>query len=266
MDMRDALRNGSEEMQQIFRELGAQMNARAEKEREQKVRNYRSLNARAEKGQILFTGSSLMEQFPIAELALALKLDKKVYNRGIGGFTTEDFLREIDTVLFDLDPSVVFMNIGTNDFREWPDGRDWKNSLLKNYEDILRHCKERLPDSKFYLMAYYPVNGELPDAEPGAVFMLKVRTNENLADVNQEIAKLATRYGYEFIPASNEPSSRACTDIWRMPRGSNTSQLYCASSLIPRQLAAGYLIYLCGCLSDSTGENYSGYFLVLIFK
>ena len=199
MDMRDALRNGSEEMQQIFRELGAQMNARAEKEREQKVRNYRSLNTRAEKGQILFTGSSLMEQFPIAELALALKLDKKVYNRGIGGFTTEDFLREIDMVLFDLEPSVVFMNIGTNDFREWPDGRDWKSSLLKNYEDILRHCKERLPNSKFYLMAYYPVNGELPDAEPGAVFMLKVRTNENLADVNQEIAKLATRYGYEFI-------------------------------------------------------------------
>ena len=24
-----------------------------------------------------------------------------------------------------------------------------------------------------------------------------------------------------FIPASNEPSSRACADIWRMPRGSN---------------------------------------------
>ena len=35
---------------------------------------------------------------------------------------------------------------------------------------------------------------------------------------------------------------RACTDIWRMPRGSNTPQLCCASSLIPRQLAAGFLI------------------------
>ncbi len=28
-----------------------------------------------------------------------------------------------------------------------------------------------------------------------------------------------------FIPASNEPSSRACADIWRMPRGSNTPPL-----------------------------------------
>ena len=34
-----------------------------------------------------------------------------------------------------------------------------------------------------------------------------------------------------FIPASNEPSSHACMDIWRLPRGSNTPLL-----------AAGYLI------------------------
>ncbi len=29
----------------------------------------------------------------------------------------------------------------------------------------------------------------------------------------------------DFIPASNEPSSRARADIWRMPRGSNTPPL-----------------------------------------
>ncbi|ERI67475.1 hypothetical protein HMPREF1548_04775 [Clostridium sp. KLE 1755] len=34
-----------------------------------------------------------------------------------------------------------------------------------------------------------------------------------------------------FIPVSNEPSSHACMDIWRLPRGSNTL------------LAAGYLIF-----------------------
>ena len=34
-----------------------------------------------------------------------------------------------------------------------------------------------------------------------------------------------TWIGSLFIPASNEPSSRACADIWRMPRGSNTQPL-----------------------------------------
>ncbi len=32
-------------------------------------------------------------------------------------------------------------------------------------------------------------------------------------------------YGGKFIPASNEPSSRARADIWRMPRGANTPPL-----------------------------------------
>ena len=61
-----------------------------------------------------------------------------------------------------------------------------------------------------------------------------------------------------FIPASNEPSSCACTDIWRMPRGSNTPQLCCAASLIPRQLAAGYLIYA------SQGILELGIFLIVV--
>ena len=36
-----------------------------------------------------------------------------------------------------------------------------------------------------------------------------------------EIPFLAA-YDLSFIPASNEPSGRACTASWRMPRGSNT--------------------------------------------
>ncbi|WP_321004295.1 hypothetical protein [Eisenbergiella porci] len=42
-----------------------------------------------------------------------------------------------------------------------------------------------------------------------------------------------------FIPASNEPSSHACMDIWRLPRGSNTPLLCSAASLIPRCLQRG---------------------------
>lgn len=170
-----------------------------QREKELKVKNYKTLNQCAVKGQILFTGSSLMEQFPICELAEPLQLGKLVYNRGIGGFVTDEFLQAIDTVLFDLKPSKVFINIGTNDMREWEDGRDWMQHLLGNYEKILKQCKERLPETKFYLMAYYPVNGELQKDNPGVQAMLKVRTNENLALINGKIADLAAAYGYQFI-------------------------------------------------------------------
>ena len=48
-----------------------------------------------------------------------------------------------------------------------------------------------------------------------------------------------------LFPRSNEPSSRACTDIWRMPRGSNTPQLCCAANLI----------YVIGILSDKVSSR-----------
>lgn len=41
-----------------------------------------------------------MEQFPIAEIARNHGVEKMIYNRGIGGYTTDDFLTNIDTVLF----------------------------------------------------------------------------------------------------------------------------------------------------------------------
>lgn len=57
-----------------------------------KVEKYRVLNTMGKEGQILFTGSSLMEQFPINELQMDFGIKEIIYNRGIGGFTTADML------------------------------------------------------------------------------------------------------------------------------------------------------------------------------
>lgn len=168
-------------------------------EQQRKLNNYKILNKHALKGQILFTGSSLMEQFPICDFCQCLPLKKKVYNRGIGGYTTDDFLREIDTMLLDLEPSKVFINIGTNDMHEYEDGTDWKEHLLKNYALILEKAKKRLPETEFYLMAYYPVNTTLPyGVKPDDPFV-KVRTTANLSMINDEIAELAASYKCHFI-------------------------------------------------------------------
>src|SRR5699024_8873040 len=59
----------------------------------EKLKRYKYLNQFIVQGQILFVGSSLMEQFPINELQQTL--DKKfiIYNRGVSGFVTEELLR-----------------------------------------------------------------------------------------------------------------------------------------------------------------------------
>lgn len=187
-----------QDVEEFFKGFQEEMFQRMRREQMQKVRNYRVLNQVVEKGQILFTGSSLMEQFPICELCQSLNLDKKVYNRGIGGTVTEDFLREIDTVLLDLEPSKVFINIGTNDMNP-AFGEDWMEKLLSNYEEILKRLKDRLPGAEVYVMAYYPVNDVYAGTDPGAAQMLKVRTPENLALVNSRIEELAGRMGCSFI-------------------------------------------------------------------
>ena len=197
MDLKNI--NTKEDLENMVSEIGRQIRLHSQMQQQQKAASFRYLNKTVIKGQILFTGSSLMEQFPVCELAQSSGIDKIIYNRGIGGFTTDDFLHEIDTVLFDLEPSCVFINIGTNDMREWEDGSDWLTHLLDNYDQILKLSRQRLPQTRFYLMAYYPVNAAVPAAQGAAAYMLKVRTNENIALANSRVAVLAEKYGYQFI-------------------------------------------------------------------
>lgn len=178
---------------------GNELHAFHRKEQQRKVRNYKEMNRIAKKGQILFTGSSLMEHFPVAELCLSNGVDKVVYNRGISGTTTDDFLAEIDTVLFDLEPSKVFINIGTNDINERPDGEFWQDHLLRNYEKILGQMKQRLPQTRVFMMAYYPVNEKVLDAAG----KLNTRTNATLKDTNVKVAQLAEKYGYTYIDVND---------------------------------------------------------------
>ncbi len=78
------------------------------------IRNYRELNQIAVKGQTVCAGSSLMENFPINEMLMNLGCTKKVYNRGVGGFTIDEYNEVLDVVL-DLEPSKLLINIGSND-------------------------------------------------------------------------------------------------------------------------------------------------------
>ena len=167
-------------------------------EQQQKADRYRVLNRMVKKGQILFTGSSLMEQFPVNELMMTELPGKIIYNRGIGGFTTTDMLNNLDVQIFDLEPSVIFINIGTNDLNGEDKTLDEVLAALeKNYGEILKQISERLPETKVYLMAYYPVNEEAaPETSKG---MIGNRSNKNMPLINARVEALAKAYGYNYI-------------------------------------------------------------------
>lgn len=169
------------------------------KEQENKVRNFKWMNQFAHRRQIVFTGSSLMEMFPICEYCTNDVWGKHVYNRGIGGFTTDDFLKNINPMLLDLEPSVVFINIGTNDIRSFEEDKGWMDHLLSNYDKILNIIKEKLPQTKVYVMAYYPSNANLPEQDEKTRAWVSTRSEDIMSMVNHEVRKLAEKTGYTYI-------------------------------------------------------------------
>lgn len=84
-------------------------------DKEMKVERYREENKTAEKGQVVFAGSSLMEMFPINKLLKEHNDDTVIYNRGVGGFLSDELLNVIDVCAVDLAPSKLFVNIRTNE-------------------------------------------------------------------------------------------------------------------------------------------------------
>lgn len=163
-------------------------------DKEIKVERYKEENKSAQKGQTVFTGSSLMEMFPINKLLKERSDDTIIYNRGVGGFLSHELLEVIDVCAIDLQPSKVFINIGTNDL-------SWSSipisQLMDNYDKIISAIENAVPDVRIYLMAYYPVNFEAASEEMKEC--LKIRTNEKITAANAEVKKLAEKHGQQYI-------------------------------------------------------------------
>ena len=162
------------------------------------VEKYRHLNKNIRKGQILFVGSSLMEHFPINEILVNRGLDLAIYNRGISGYIIPELLESMNEQIFDLEPSVIFINIGTNDISR---PEETKEDLYRDYKEVLRRIKEKLLLAKGYMMAYYPVNPALAEeiqAWPEAAEAARLR-KERLPWADEVVQELSEEFGYEYI-------------------------------------------------------------------
>lgn len=171
-----------------------------QEEREEKIARYKNLNKLARKGQIVFCGSSLMEQFPIHELLAdldePLDIPLVIYNRGVGSYTTIELAEKLDTLVFDLEPAHVFINIGTNDLNAKQ--LDLKG-LLDRYDMILARIHEGLPNAKLYVLAYYPCNHDVVMATPGIRAHFQFRTNDRVREANKAIAIYSQQHEIRFL-------------------------------------------------------------------
>lgn len=158
------------------------------------VAGFHDLNLKCSRGGIVFAGSSLMEMFPVEKWSREYADLPPVYNRGVGGYTTQDYLPVIDVCVTELQPRKLFINIGTNDLS---DPAETIEAMIARLEQMLSVIIEKVPDIRIYLMAYYPVNAQAASPEMKAV--LRIRTNEKIQRANLALQTLAERMGLEYI-------------------------------------------------------------------
>ena len=164
-------------------------------EKEQMVKDFHIWNKDAIKGQTVFTGSSLMEMFPIEKWVKELGPNAPiVYNRGVGGYRTTDLLPILDACVFELEPRKVFINIGTNDLS---DDTIPLETVMSNYDRIITQIEEKLPGVIIYMMAYYPINYEAATEEMKPCLL--IRTNEKINRANELVEQLAAKHGQKYI-------------------------------------------------------------------
>ena len=166
------------------------------KQKYRMIEAWQETNRTCQPGQTVFTGSSLMEMFPVEKFAAEEGAGfPVVYNRGVGGWRTDEMLTFLHEMVIDLMPRQVFINIGTNDLS---DAAVTIDALMRRYEEILRRITAAVPGVEIVMMAYYPINYDAA-ADDGMRACLRIRTNERIREANAAVEALASRLGHRFI-------------------------------------------------------------------
>ncbi len=170
---------------------------------------------------VAFLGDSLTDGYDVA----AYYPQYTVSNRGIGGDTTYDLEGRLKTSVYDLKPKVAVMLIGANNF----------DTMMENYENILRGIVENLPNTKIILLSLTSMGGEHWG-----------KNNQIAAYNNVKIKLLAEKYSFEYVdiysPLLN-PEDGEIYDEYTTDGGHLTAQGYEVltreiTPAIERQLAA----------------------------
>ena len=154
---------------------------------DKKVAQFTMENANFSKGQIVFIGDSITDLYHLDDYYQDLPL--RTYNRGIGGDVTGMLLKRIQVSLYDLEPTKVVLMIGINDIN----GGVSTDTILGNYDNILKGIKTKLPSTKVYTMSILPINNDLPD------YIDVDKSTERIISINEEIKTMSSNYSYQYM-------------------------------------------------------------------
>ena len=139
---------------------------------------YASLNKTVSHPNIVFAGDSITEYFPIHEL---LTSTMPLYNRGVHGIDSLQFLEHLSSQILDLAPSKVFLLIGVNDLK-----KRTPEEVYQTIQSIITKIHQQLPETQIFLLSVFPMN-----ESPEFVRTPSLRNNQSISLLNDNLSRLA---------------------------------------------------------------------------
>ena len=138
---------------------------------------------------LFFFGDSITEGYNVKEFYD----EYRVVNSGISGNTTNDLINRIDSDLYDYNPSVVIIQIGTNDIRASIKDEE----IINNLKTIIKGIRKNRKNASILIESIYPLNRDM-DAE----YWNDVNpdyNNKHIIKLNNDIKELCKKESIKYI-------------------------------------------------------------------
>lgn len=141
---------------------------------------------------IVFLGDSITDYYPIDNIYVDLPIVKS----GVAGYRTQDILDRMDTMVYQYNPTKVFLLIGTNDITE--DKAKRKEKAVNNIKEIIENIKKNRKKAKIYLESIYPVNEDIDEE------VVDGRENSIIQEMNEKLKTYCDENNITYIDMYKE--------------------------------------------------------------
>lgn len=157
---------------------------------EERVKWFVTMNKVAKSGGSTFVGDSITNEYLLAEMLTGYN----VHNRGIGGDTTEGVLKRLKESVYDLNPSKLFLLIGTNDIA-LTDSTD--EQIVSNISLICDKSHTFNSELEINLISITNIcDKEYPHVDLNTV---NPRTNARINHINELLMVMAKAKNYNYL-------------------------------------------------------------------
>ena len=112
-----------------------------------------------------------------------------IVNSGIDGNTASDILKNMEKRVYQYNPTVIFLLIGTNQL----DGKQTDDEIVGEIQEIVEQIHDNRPYASIYIESIYPVNSNIKNND------VKWRTNSRIMDINAKLKDYSMTHNVFYI-------------------------------------------------------------------